>query len=218
MKTKQTVVLAATMSVVLLFANTGQVFAEDGQTEFKSATIEERWTKEVSRGTYNQVFDVCAGDNPIIKGQVLYIQSDIDTKSLKTDRISPDLCRAMSVQIATEDPNSIQIEFRANAENMQTENLGAESVKEENTSEESSAKFVQAHKQRGGQPFDTETKRVIFKVTAGDVSIKDGQITITAPDASMNKDVKNLFASKSSVFQVFMKVTDTNSVDVKLHE
>ena len=42
MNTKQTVALAATMSVALLLANTGYVFAEDGQTEFKSATIEER--------------------------------------------------------------------------------------------------------------------------------------------------------------------------------
>ena len=124
----------------------------------------------------------------------------------------------MAIQIAANDPSSIQIDFRANAENIQTENPSTEPAKGENTSGESSAKFVQAHKQRGGQPFDTETKRVIFKVTAGDINIKDGQITINASDASMNKDVKNLFASKSSVFQVFMKVADTNSVDVKLHE
>lgn len=79
-----------------------------------------------------------------------------------------------------------------------------------------SVEVVNVHMLRNGSPGDSDVARIIYKVTAGDMPLRDAKVVVDTQADMMETRINNLFASHSSLHTVHMNVKDPSTISVKL--
>jgi len=207
MNTKQISAMVAIVAVILVFANASTAFAATSLATIDTFNIKKY------KGQYFKIFEVCAGEQAL-NDAVVIVSSDMATRSVSLDKIAPNKCSLFSVQLPAMDVASIQVDFETIKVSEPTENTFVKTTR----SSEPTIELSQIHKMRSGQPGGMETVRVIFKITAGDSTLRDFTVSLDSQVDSFEQTIKSLAAHKSTVQTVFMKVGNTDSVSVNLNQ
>lgn len=81
------------------------------------------------------------------------------------------------------------------------------------SSSDATSKIIQVSKFKSSSSGQSDTTRVIYKITAGDERLEGAKVTVSS-DVDEMKNTVNLQSHRSTVHSVVMKVKDPNSVNV----